>query len=261
MAKTTKITEDKKTVKTVAKKAVKKENVETTVAVKPTKKGLVTIDVLDTKGKTIETITLPETIFAANINPQLMTQAVRVYLANQRSGTASTKTRGEVRGSTRKIYRQKGTGRARHGGVRAPIFVHGGIAHGPKPVDYSLTLSKKMKQRALFSALTSKLQEGGIKVVAGLEKLEPKTKHMAKTIEDLGIIDKKKKVLLVVPFGQKEEKGSIDWHIIDHTARNIKGVTVVLANQLNTYDVLNTKTLLFMKQSVDSLTRHFLKEE
>ena len=114
------------------------------------------IDVFDIKGKNVGSISLPESIFKAKVNPQVVAQAVRVYLANQRQGTSSTKTRGEVQGSTRKIYRQKGTGRARHGSIRAPIFVHGGVAFGPKPRDFSLKIPSKIKQQALFSAFSSK---------------------------------------------------------------------------------------------------------
>src|SRR5207248_616028 len=93
-------------------------------------------------------VSLPKEIFAETVNKKLLAQAVRVYLANKRQGNASTKTRGEVEGSTRKIYRQKGTGNARHGSIRAPIFVKGGIVHGPRPRDFSLGLSKKMRRKA-----------------------------------------------------------------------------------------------------------------
>src|SRR5579885_383385 len=140
------------------------------------------IDVYGIDRKVSGKVSLPHVIFGEKVNKQLLAQAVRVYLANKRQGTVSTKTRGEVDGSTRKIYRQKGTGRARHGSVRAPIFVHGGVVHGPKPRDYSLNLPKKMRRKALFSALSAKLQDGQIKVVAGFEKLEPKTKAFISAI-------------------------------------------------------------------------------
>jgi len=161
----------------VAKKAVeKKEKVEAAVSPKGTsfkeaaaapKAAGLKVEVIDTVGKVVETMELPKELFGAKINSVLMAQAVRVYLANQRLGTASTKTRGEVDGSTRKIYRQKGTGRARHGGIRAPIFVKGGIAHGPKPRDYSLLLSKNMRIAALRSALSAKVKAGEVAVIAG----------------------------------------------------------------------------------------------
>src|ERR1035437_1581049 len=135
--------------------------------------------VYDLKGVVSGSIELPAEIFGAKINKTLMTQAVRVYLANKRRGTLSTKSRGDVKISTRKIYRQKGTGRARHGAASAPIFVGGGVAFGPRPRDYSLKLNQKARRLALFSALTTKLKNGEIKIVKGLEKIEPKTKLMA----------------------------------------------------------------------------------
>ena len=204
------------------------------------------IAVLDTTGKEVETIDLPEVLFGAKVNARLMAQAVRVYLANQRQGTASTKTRGEVDGSTRKIYRQKGTGRARHGGVRAPIFVKGGIAHGPKPRDYSLDMPVKMRRAALFSALTAKLQSGDVVVVAGLDKVESKTKAMAKTFGALGL----KKALVVMP-GKVES--------VFKAARNIEGVTLSAAEQLNTYEVLEAKKLVLMKDALLAMQKTFVK--
>lgn len=215
------------------------------------RKGL-TVEVFDIKGKATQKIELPKEIFEAKINPKLMAQAVRVYLANQRVGTASTKTRGEVRGSTRKIYRQKGTGRARHGSLRAPIFVHGGLAHGPKPRDYSLKLSKKMKKAALFSALTSKLKKKEIKVISGLEKIEPKTKLMLEAIKNLNLNDKNKKILLVVPKTKNE------WLNATRAARNIKGIAIAEANGLNTFQVLNSRILLVIRESIDSIEKSFL---
>lgn len=209
-----------------------------------------TVDVFDTTGKVTATLSLPEEIFGAKINDALMSQAVRVYLANQRSGTASTKTRGEVQGSTRKIYRQKGTGRARHGGIRAPIFVGGGIAHGPRAHDFSLTMPKKMRRLALFSAITTKQQAGSIKIVDGFEALEPKTKVFAAALNAL-VTDKKKKVLFVLP-GKTDN--------VEKASRNLEGVTYVLANQLNTYDVLNTKTIVMMKPAIETMTQTFIKE-
>src|SRR5581483_3879222 len=120
--------------------------------------------VYDLKGKAIGRVTLPSEVFGVEENPHLLAQAVRVYLANQRQGTVSTKTRGEVQGSTRKIYRQKGTGRARHGGIRAPIFVHGGIVFGPKPREFSLSMPQKMRRLALFTALSGKVKDGELKI-------------------------------------------------------------------------------------------------
>ena len=208
--------------------------------------------VYDVKGKVAESINLPAEIFGVKINKTLMTQAVRVYLANQRRGTLSTKSRGEVKISTRKIYRQKGTGRARHGAASAPIFVGGGIAFGPKPRDFSLKLNQNMKRVALFSALTSKLKDGEIKVVTGLEKIEPKTKKMVDVIDKLELNGKNAQVLLIMPSGNENVN-------IVKAGRNIKGITVTSANLINTYEVLVNKRILFMKSSIDSLKETFLK--
>ncbi|HSW88939.1 MAG TPA: 50S ribosomal protein L4 [Candidatus Saccharimonadales bacterium] len=220
------------------------------LAGKTTDKGL-TISVFDISGKEVETMALPEEMFGAKVNPVLMAQAVRVYLANQRQGNASTKTRGEVTGSTRKIYRQKGTGRARHGGVRAPIFVKGGIAHGPKPQDHSLAMPKKMKRAALFSALTAKLAADGVKVISGLESVEPKTKNMALVLNNFGLSEKKAKVLLVTPANIAS---------VTRGGGNLVGVTITAADRLNTYEILNTKKLVFMKDAIEAMQKVFLKK-
>ncbi|MGA2911103.1 MAG: 50S ribosomal protein L4 [Candidatus Levyibacteriota bacterium] len=243
----------KKTVKvskTVAKRApVAKKAVAKVAAVKET--GLKQ-SVYDVKGKVAESINLPTEIFGVKINKTLMTQAVRVYLANQRRGTLSTKSRGEVKISTRKIYRQKGTGRARHGAASAPIFVGGGIAFGPKPRDFSLKLNQSMKRVALFSALTSKLKDGEIKIITGLEKIEPKTKKMVDVIQHLELNGKNAQVLLIMPSGN-------EFTNIVKAGRNIKGVTAMPANLINTYAILSNKRVLFMKDAINSLKETFLK--
>lgn len=202
----------------------------------------------DSKGAKNGTFALPKEIFGAKINEPLMAQAVRVYLANQRQGNAVTKTRGEVTGSTRKIYRQKGTGRARHGGSRAPIFVKGGIAHGPKLKDYSLNMPQKMRKAALFSALSQKLIDGEIKVLSGLSKIEPKTKNMDGLIKKL-TEDKKNKtrILLVTSASNK------DLQNVSRAGKNIKNVEIMNAKMINTYEVLKHKNIFFMRESVEVL--------
>lgn len=220
-------------------------------ASKTAKAGL-TADVFDTKGKVVKKMDLPKDIFGAKINTQLMTQAVRVYLANQRRGTVSTKTRGEVKGSSKKIYRQKGTGRARHGSLRAPIFVHGGIAFGPHPRDYSLKLTKKMKKVALFSALSEVYKKGNIKIVSDFDSIAPKTKAMVEVLKNLSVASNNKKLLLVLP--SKLES-------VERAARNIPGITMMMATQLNTYEVLKNNSLLFMSKSIDVLESHFGKNK
>jgi len=215
---------------------------------RPSQKGSLSASVYDVKGKAIGRVSLPVEIFGVEVKPSLLAQAVRVYLANQRQGTLSTKTRGEVQGSTRKIYRQKGTGRARHGGIRAPIFVHGGIAFGPKPRDFSLSMPQKMRRQALFGALSTKLKDGEIKIMGGLEKIQPKTKVMAKALKSLEINGK---TLLVTPGGYK------NFESVFRAARNIEGVKIMTAETLNTYDVLNNRALILMKESIDTIKKHY----
>ncbi|MEK7551422.1 MAG: 50S ribosomal protein L4 [Patescibacteria group bacterium] len=238
----------KPVVKKTAVKVVKKEVLKEL----PKETGL-KLSVYNTLGKSTETLTLPKEIFGVEINKNLMTQAVRVYLANQRRGTVKTKSRGEVNISTRKIYRQKGTGRARHGAASAPIFVGGGVAFGPRQRDYSMKLSQKMKQRALFSSLTSKVKDGEIMLVSGLAKLEPKTKNMVSLLQKLQLKGKKNGVLLVTPRPTK------DFDSVVKATRNIEGVSVTASNLLNTYEVLRARKILLMKESVDALKETYIK--
>jgi large subunit ribosomal protein L4 len=256
------ITEEKPKAKNTKAKTVKAERAvtvsEPTKEVKasvtePKKKttAKLTIDVMDLAGKVVESFALPTEMFGEEVNKKLLAQAVRVYLANKRQGTASTKTRGEVDGSTRKIYRQKGTGRARHGSIRAPIFVKGGIVFGPKPRDFSMTLPQKMRRKALFSALSAKLGDGEVRVLGGLEKIEPKTKLFAQALIKLGFDSKKRKLLLVTA-------GSVE--NVKKASRNIAGVSISPAKQLNAYDVLSNKHILFMKEAIDEMKNHFMKE-
>lgn len=207
-----------------------------------------TIAVYNIKGEKSGKLSLPAEIFAAQINESLMAQAVRVYLSNQRHAHAKTKTRGEVRGSGRKIYRQKGTGLARHGDRYAPIFVGGGIAHGPTGKEnWQLKMSKKMRRQALFSALTDKLKEKKIVVLEGLEKIKPKTKEMTRVLENT---TDRKKVLLVLP-GVLEN--------VIRAARNLEGLKLIQAKQLNTYQVLQSHNLILTKAAVKVLKETFLK--
>jgi large subunit ribosomal protein L4 len=243
---------EKKTAKSViASKAKQSQETATPQAPrsdKATKTGRMeaslTIDVFDVKGgKT--TMTLPAEVFGVAVNKTLLAQAVRVYLANQRVGSAKAQTRGEVTGSTRKIYQQKGTGRARHGGIRAPLFVGGGAAHGPRLHDFSLSLPRKMRKIALFSALTSKKEEGNITIIKGLETLEAKTKAVAAVLKKIGV--KGKSTMLVLPT-EAQKRGNVA-----KSARNIKGVSIIPVGQLNTYEVLKSTTVLFMQDAIESL--------
>ena len=243
-----------KNVKETSKKSIKKAKIEVRIPIsKPVRKVSLSVDVFDTKGKTVGKVTLPSEIFGAKINKDLLSQAVRVYLANQRMGTAKTKDRGEVHGTTKKVWQQKGTGRARHGSRRAPIFVHGGVAFGPRPHDFSLKISKKMKNLALFSAFSSKVKEKELKVVTGLEKIEPKTKIMAAVLEALGVADAKK-VLLITP-----SKDSV-FENVNRSARNIGGVQISNSNNLNAHKVMDNKLIILMRDAIDTIKGNFLKE-
>lgn len=219
----------------------------------PRKVGGLTVQIFTATGASAGTMQLPREIFGAEINKNLIAQAIRVYRANQRTGTASTKSRGEITASTRKIWRQKGTGRARHGALSAPIFVGGGVAHGPKPKDYSLKFPKKMKKIALICALSSKLKDGQIKVLTGFEKIEPKTKNVAALLKKLGLKDKK--ILLVAPDGIKKGYANVY-----KASRNIEGINILSAKTLNAYEVLDSRQILFMKQSIDTLKENLVKE-
>lgn len=248
-----------KAVKKAVKKTVKVEKPESKTeekvmkkapVTKETKQATISVDVFDVKGKAAGTVDVSGEMFGADINKNLMAQAVRVYLANQRQGTSRTKSRGEVQGSTRKIYRQKGTGRARHGGIRAPIFVGGGIAHGPKPRDFSMSLPKKMRKAALFSALTSKLHDKELKVVSGFDKLPAKTKEMASAMNALGLTTAKQSVLVVTNNTES----------VVRAARNIENVSLLPANQINTYAVLSAKTVLVMKDALKTMEESFISK-
>ncbi len=233
--------------KAIVKKSTKVK--EATVRTASTARKMTSMKLVDLAGKDAGAMQLPSEIFAAEINNALIAQAIRVFLANQREGSASTKTRGEVRGSTRKIYRQKGTGRARHGGIRAPIFVGGGIVFGPHPRDYSLKLSKKMKKKALFSALSARNAEHALTIVAGAEKMSPKTKEAAKTFANLSVADKKRVLFVVSDTAESVKKST----------RNLPYITILPYAQLNTYDVVSAHAIVFMQEAAVKLEGHFLK--
>lgn len=201
-------------------------------------------------GKETGTLSLSKEAFGVASNPAVLSQYVRVYLANQRQGNASTKTRSEVVGSTKKIFKQKGTGRARHGSIKAPIFVGGGVAGGPKPRDYSLKMSKKQRKQALFQALTAKQKE---KNVWGLSNefltMKPKTASFYKTLKTAGIGGKR--TLVLVP--KKDKNGLV------LAGRNIEGVTFEEVKNVNAYEVMRTSNLLIVEDAMTVFENHFLK--
>jgi large subunit ribosomal protein L4 len=215
---------------------------------KTTKKGPV-LKLMALDGKVSKELSLPENIFATEVSEKTLDTYLRVYLNNQRKGTASTKTRGEVIGSTRKIYRQKGTGGARHGSRKAPIFVGGGVTFGPQPRDYSARINKKQRKVALFSSLTLKNKDNHIVGLAdeAVQAIEPKTKVFAKFLKDNKLADKK--ILIVTPGA---DKGS--FHL---ATRNIENVRVVTSTNLNAYNVLTSDTLVFVESAIGSLETHY----
>ena len=198
------------------------------------------VDLLNMEGKKVGDIELAESVFAVEVNEYAMHDVVLNYLANQRQGTQSTKTRSEVSGGGRKPWKQKGTGRARQGSIRAPQWIKGGIALGPKPRSYKYTLNKKVKRLALKSALTTKVQENNIIVLDSLNFDEVKTKNMAKVLENIKV----EKALVVI-----SEKNLN----VQLSTRNIPNVKAALVNTINTYDLLKYQTLVITKDAVEKI--------
>jgi len=209
----------------------------------------VSAQVFDTKGEATSKISLRGDVFGAPTNPRLVATAVRVYLANQRKGHASTKTRGEVAGSTRKLYKQKGTGRARHGSIKAPIYVGGGITFGPRPRDYSLSLPKAMGRKAVSCILSDKLRSKQLFIVDGLTSLKPKTKLYAKL---LSVVTSSSKSVLFVTSSDHTEAV--------RAARNISDITVIRASDVHTYAVWAHKTVVLEKPAVSELEHRLQKD-
>jgi len=198
------------------------------------------IKVLNQSGKGISEISAPKEIFTYPVKEHLLYEAVVNYRANQRQGSASTKTRSDVRGGGRKPWRQKGTGRARAGSIRSPIWRKGGITFGPKPRSYYYSLPKKAKKNALKSAFSMKFAEKQILILKALDFKEPKTKEGKKLLEIL----KLDSALIV---DQHENKN------LFLSLRNIPKIKAVDYNQVNVYDVLNYKWLVFTQNAFESL--------
>ena len=196
------------------------------------------VSVFDVNGKKVSDIDLADGIFGIEPNTSAMHLVVVNYLANQRQGTQSTRTRSEVSGGGKKPWRQKGTGRARQGSTRAPQWYHGGIAHGPKPRTYGGDINKKVRRLAMKSALSSKVAGDELVVLDSFKLDAIKTKEVAKV---LGALNTGKKTLIVLP--EKDD-------VVYRSARNIAGVKVSLVNTLNVYDILNCDTLVVLKDAV-----------
>jgi len=199
------------------------------------------VSVFDVTGAKVSDIELSEEVFGVTPNVPAMHLCVVNYLANQRQGTQSTLTRGEVRGGGKKPWRQKGSGRARQGSTRSPQWIHGGVAHGPKPRDYGFSINRKVKRLAMKSALSSKVADDEIIVLDDLKLEAIKTKEVQKV---LSALESGKKTLIVLP--EKDD-------IIYRSARNIAGVKVTLVGTLNVYDILNCDTMLVLKDSVSKI--------
>ncbi len=199
------------------------------------------IDVLNIKGEKVSSIELNADVFDIEVNSSVMHDAVVNHLANKRQGTHSAKTRAEVRGGGRKPFRQKGTGRARQGTIRAPHYVGGGIAFAKKPRDYSYKLPKKVKRLALKSALSDKFQEGKLIVLDSLELEGFKTKEFANIISAINAG--------VKPMFVTLEKNETAYY----SSRNIPGVKTSFVGELNIYDIINSRTLVLTEAAVKKL--------
>jgi large subunit ribosomal protein L4 len=196
------------------------------------------VAVRNTAGETVGEIELRDEIFGAPINGPLMHQALVRQFANARLGTHHTKTRGEVRGSTRKIWRQKGTGRARHGSMKVNLWPGGGVVHGPKPRSYVKKMPRKMRQAAYRSALSVKAQEGQIVVLDALDMARPKTREMVELLDRLGV---KGSALIMLP--DKAEN-------VELSARNLPDVKTLRASYLNIRDLLGYETIVMPQTSL-----------
>ena len=200
-----------------------------------------TIDVYNIEGKKVSTVDLKEEVFGIEPNENVVHSVLANYLANQRQGTQSTKTRAEVRGGGRKPWRQKGTGRARQGSIRAPQWFKGGIALGPKPRKYSYRINKKEKRLAIRSILSSKVLENNLVVLDKLDLKEIKTKQMVNALAKNKVEGK-----ALVMIAEKNEK-------VEKSTRNIENVKITLANTINVFDLLKYNKLVLTLDTVKKL--------
>ena len=199
-----------------------------------------TINVVDFEGRTVEELTLSEDVFGAPVHVPAMHQVVVAHLANIRQGTHSAKTRGEVSGGGKKPWKQKRTGRARHGSTRSPIWVHGGVAHGPKPRDYHQKVNKKVRRLAMLSALSMKVRNQEFTVVKSLDMDKPSTKTAKTFMDAIGA----HKALVVFRSGGEN---------IVKSVRNIPGAKVINVASINVYDLLNSKSVVVTPEVVARL--------
>lgn len=203
------------------------------------------VPVYNMEGNQVGEIDLNDTIFGTEVNEPLLHQAVVAYEANQRQGTVSTKTRTEVRGGGRKPWRQKGTGRARHGSIRSPIWVGGGVTFGPKPREFRQALPKKARRAAMKSALSAKAGAGDIIVLDALSLAETKTKLVATMLEKLNVSGR-----TVIVTNERNRN-------LELSTRNLPGVELRQADGLSVYDVLNNRKLVITKDGVAKVEEVF----
>lgn len=200
------------------------------------------LEVVNSNGQSSGKITLPDDVFNVKTKKHLIYEAVKSYMANQRLGTATAKTRSEVKASGRKPWKQKGLGRARAGTAGSPVWVGGGVAHGPRQRDYYYALPKKARKSAIRSALSDKAREGGVKIVEGLAVSEPKTKRAIELMKSVGVGDTK----CLFVLNAKDE-------VLMKATRNIRGVKTTIARDLNIHDVMAFDTLVIDKEAVGAL--------
>lgn len=201
------------------------------------------VDVVDFKNTKVGEVELSDAVFAAPVNEALIYESVRHHLASERSGTAKTKVRREVAGSGKKLWRQKGTGRARVGSVRSPLWRHGGTTHGPVPRDYSYRLNRKMVLGALRSALSAKLRDGELKVVSGFALADHKTKSMADALSGL----QADRTVLLVNTSEPNRN-------LELGSRNLPGVKLVETKDVTTYDLLAHKLVVISEAAAKKLS-------
>ncbi len=200
-----------------------------------------TVDVVDATNQKVDSLELPAAIFGVAVKPHLLQEVVRMQLASRRQGTADSKGRSEVSGGGKKPWRQKGTGRARAGSTRSPLWRHGGTVFGPHPRDYSFRVPKAVRRQALCSALTAKAQAGAVRLLESLSLEKPSTKAMRGVLTALGA---QGRALVVLP-GRDE--------VVEKSVRNLPGVRVLTVQGLNVYDVLKAETLILTPEGVHTL--------
>jgi large subunit ribosomal protein L4 len=203
------------------------------------------VQAFDIEGKDTGTVELPEAVFGVTPHTAVMHEVLLAQLAARRAGTHATKTRGEVRGSTRKIYRQKGTGRARHGSRKAPIFRGGGITFGPRPRDYAQDTPRKVRRLAVRSALSAKAKDGKVMVIDPLSLERPRASVVAHLLDRLPVAGK---TLLVTPAADE---------LLIRSAANVRGVTVRTAGAVSLRDILDADYLVLTRPAVDAVAEVF----